>query len=87
MEHLDASHAIAVLDHVLDTDTDTDRTPGELRAAARRAAVVCDPALARRRHETGRRTAGVRARPGMGGMAQVVIDCTAVQAGRVRWSV
>jgi hypothetical protein len=53
VEHLDASHAAAVLDAVLGEPTDEhgrlDATPSQLRAVARRAAIVLDPELARRR--------------------------------------
>lgn len=83
--HLDRAHATAVLAEVLDGHPAEDAavpvgaTPGELRSAARRAAIALDPALARARHATAKQTAGVRGRPGADGMGQVVIDCTAVE--------
>lgn len=78
VSHLDPAHAAAVLETVLD-DPAQERTPGELRAAAKRAAILVDPDLARRRHEAARKTAGVRGRPTVDGMGQVVVDCTAVE--------
>lgn len=84
IEHLDAPHAAQVLLAVLgDPDplvrARVELTPGELRAATRRAIHTTDPAQAQDRHERAKKTAGVRGRPGVDGMAQVVIDCTAVQ--------
>lgn len=87
IEHLDAEHADAVLDEMFgpnepaegDVRTESDLTPGELRAAARRAVLVRDPEAARQRHERAKKAAGVRGRPGVDGMGQIVIDCTAVQ--------
>jgi hypothetical protein len=73
-----------VLAAVLDGDGPDDgapveATPGELRSAAKRAAILIDPDLARRRHEAARKTAGVRGRALPDGMAQVVVECTAVE--------
>jgi hypothetical protein len=82
VEHLEPPHAALVLDQVLGFDTSNDpveATPGELRAAVKRAAILVDADAARRRHEAARRTAGVRGRPGVDGMAQLVVDCTATQ--------
>ena len=76
---LDPEDVTAVLDEVLgshdaeasdDEDApELDLTPGELRAACQRAAVLVDPASARRRHERARRRAGVR-----GGQVTTVRD-------------
>ncbi|MCW2777775.1 MAG: hypothetical protein JWN17_1500 [Frankiales bacterium] len=85
VEHLTAPHAAAVLAHALGEDAPVDehglldRTPGELRAVAKRAAIRLDPELARRRHQAAKKQAGVRGRPGVDGMGQVVIDCTATE--------
>jgi hypothetical protein len=84
IEHLDPPHAAHVLADVLgdgpiDSDGRLDQTPGQLRAAARRAAIRTDPEATRRRHAAAARRAGVRGRPGTDGMGQVVIDCTAAQ--------
>ncbi len=78
ISHLDPPHAAAVLAAVLD-GPEQDRTPGELRAAAKRAAILVDPQAARRRHETAKKTAGVRGRALPDGMAQVVVACTATE--------
>jgi hypothetical protein len=79
--HLDAEHATAVIEAVLggDPEAELEATPGELRSLVKRAIVVHDPQLARKRHEAAKRTAGVYGRPLPDGMGQVVIDCTAVQ--------
>ena len=95
ISHLSAAHAVATLDAVLDADDtadDTaddkhdhralDLTPGELRAAVKRAAITVDPEAARRRHEQATKTAGVRGRPVADGMAQIVVDCTATEMAR-----
>lgn len=81
IEHLAPPHAALVLDQVLgfDSDEPVDLTPGELRSAVKRAAIVVDADAARKRHDAARRTAGVRGRPGVDGMAQLVVDCTATQ--------
>ena len=81
VEHLAPPHAAAVLAAVLDPagTGEVEQTPGELRAAAKKAALTVDPDAARARHEKAKKTAGVRGRPGVDGMGQVVIDCTAVQ--------
>jgi hypothetical protein len=78
IEHLAPPHAALVLDQVLG-EGDVELTPGELRAAVKRAALLVDADAARKRHEAARRTAGVRGRPGLDGMAQLVVDCTATQ--------
>ena len=78
VEHLDPPVAARVLDDVLG-EGDEDRTPGELRAAVRRAVIVVDADSARRRHAEAKRSAGVQGRPGLDGMAQIVIDCTATE--------
>jgi hypothetical protein len=78
VEHLEAPLAARVLDAVLGVGVE-ERTPGELRAAVRRAVIVVDAEAARRRHAQARRTAGVQGRSGVDGMAQLVIDCTAVE--------
>ena len=91
MSHLSAAHAAAVLDEVLgeddpeasaDDDAPLELTPGELRAAVKRAAITVDPESTRRRHERARKTAGVHGRPGQDGMAQIVVDCTASEMAR-----
>ena len=92
ISHLSLPHAAAVLDVVLgehdpDAAEDDDAqalesTPGELRAAVKRAALTVDPDAARRRHEQAKKTAGVSGRPGQDGMAQIVVDCTATEMAR-----
>lgn len=82
VEHLTAPAAAAVIDAALGQDDEApelESTPGELRAACKRAAVTVDPDAARRRHAAAKKAAGVRGRPGVDGMAQVVVDCTATQ--------
>jgi hypothetical protein len=79
IDHLETPVAARVLDEVLGDDRASERTPGELRAAVRRAVIVVDAEAARRRHAEAKRTAGVHGRPGVDGMAQVVIDCTATE--------
>ena len=79
IEHLDPPHARLVVDAVLGEDDEVELTPGELRAAVKRAAIVVDVAAARKRHEDAKKAAGVRGRPAPDGMAQLVVDCTATQ--------
>lgn len=81
VEHLAPPHAALVLDRVLDVGArdQVELTPGELRAAVKREAIRVDADAARTRHEAARRTAGVRGRPGVDGMGQLVIDCTATE--------
>ncbi len=81
IEHLAPPHAALVLDDVLGLSGQdaVEQTPGELRAAVKRAAIRVDADAARKRHDAARRTAGVRGRPGVDGMAQLVVDCTATQ--------
>ena len=79
VEHLDAAHAAAVLAAVLDEPHADERTPGELRSTAKRAALRLDPATARTRHEAAKRSAGVRGRPLPDGMGRLTIDCTATE--------
>jgi hypothetical protein len=83
VEHLEAPHAAAVLAQVLDgsepeADGSLGLTPGELRSAARRAAIVLDPAVARRRREAAKKRAGLHGYADADGMARLVVDCTAV---------
>ena len=90
ISHLSPVLAAAVLDDVLgqsdpdgpDSTEPLGLTPGELRAAVKRAAIVIDADAARRRHETAKKTAGVRGRPAPDGMAQIVVDCTATEMAR-----
>jgi hypothetical protein len=80
VSHLSPQHAALVLDDVLgpDMSQELELTPGELRAAARRAVLLRDPEAARSRHEAARKGAGVRTRPQLDGMGQLVVDATAV---------
>jgi hypothetical protein len=84
VEHLDAENAQAVLaavleSAVLDADGADDRTPGELRSAAKKAILQVDRDLARRRHEQAKQQADVRGRAMPDGMGRITIDCTAVE--------
>jgi len=80
IEHLAPPVAAQVLQAVLgEHDGEVERTPGELRAAVRRAVIVADAEAARRRHAEAKRAAGVHGRPADDGMAQIVIDCTATE--------
>lgn len=84
VEHLEPPHAAAVIAQVLDgperdDDGSLGLTPGELRSAARRAAIVLDPAVARRRREAAKKRAGLRGCADADGMARLVVDCTAVE--------
>ncbi|MCW2681793.1 MAG: hypothetical protein JWM62_3194, partial [Frankiales bacterium] len=79
IEHLAPPHAALVLDQVLGFDTTgpVELTPGELRAAVKRAAIIVDAYAARKRHEAAKRDTGVRMRPGVDGMAQLVLHAPA----------
>ena len=81
ISHLDAPTATAVVDVVLGEDVEA--TPGELRRAVKRAAITVDAEAARKRHAEAKKSAGVRSRPGVDGMGQVVIDCTATEAATI----
>jgi hypothetical protein len=80
ISHLDPPTSAQVLAAVLGEDEDEiGQTASELRSAVKRAAITVDADAARKRHEQAKQDAGVRARPGVDGMGQVVIDCTATQ--------
>lgn len=84
VSHLSAGVAEQVLAAVLgDGDEPIEATAGELRTAAKRAAIVIDAEAARKRHEEAKNKAGIRNRPGVDGMGQVVIDCTATEAATI----
>jgi hypothetical protein len=84
ISHLDPPTAAAVLAAVLgEGDEPVESTAGELRAAIKKAAILVDAEAARKRHEQAKKQAGVRTRPGVDGMGQVVIDCTATDAARI----
>ena len=83
VSHLDPATGEKVLSAVLgDEPGPVEATAGELRAVLRRAILTVDADAARRRHERAKRGAGVRGRPGVDGMAQLVVDCTAVEMAR-----
>lgn len=84
ISHLSPPAGAQVLAAVLGEDDDPiDATAGELRAAAKKAAITIDADAARKRHEAAKKSAGVRGRPTVDGMGQVVIDCTATQAATI----
>jgi hypothetical protein len=84
ISHLDPPTAAAVLAQVLGEDDEpVEATAGELRAAIKKAAITLDAEAARKRHEQAKKQAGVRGRPGLDGMGQVVIDCTATDAATI----
>ena len=92
ISHLEPAHGDAVLEELLgpnqapvaqpDGQTPLGLTPGELRDASRRAIIRRDPATAAARQQRAAKQAGVRGRPGIDGMGQVVIDCTATEMAR-----
>ncbi len=80
ISHLNPALAAQVLDKVLgDCETEIELTGGELRARVKRAIVTVDADAAKQRHQEAKKSAGVRGRPGVDGMGQVIIDCTAVE--------
>ncbi|MDQ3344013.1 MAG: 13E12 repeat family protein [Actinomycetota bacterium] len=80
ISHLNPALAAQVLDKVLgDGETEIELTGGELRARVKRAIVTVDADAAKKRHQEAKKSAGVRGRPGVDGMGQVIIDCTAVE--------
>lgn len=84
ISHLSPSVAAQVLEAVLGHDDgEIEATAGELRAAAKRTAITIDAEAARQRHEQAKKSAGVRGRPTVDGMGQVVIDCTATEAATI----
>ena len=88
ISHLDPPTAAAVLAAVLGEGEEViDATAGDLRKAVRKAAIDLDAEAARKRHEEAKKSAGLRSRPGVDGMGQVVIDCTATQAATILASV
>ena len=87
ISHLEAAHGDAVLEELLGPNDaplsePVGQTPGELRAASRRAIIRRDPAAAAARRRRAAQQAGVRGRPGLDGMGQVIIDCTATEMAR-----
>jgi hypothetical protein len=88
ISHLDPPTSAHVLAAVLGEDEDEiGQTAGELRSAVKKAAITVDADAARKRHEKAKQDDGVRARPGVDGMGQVVIDCTATQMATILASV
>ncbi|MEX2290364.1 MAG: hypothetical protein WD794_08575, partial [Mycobacteriales bacterium] len=84
ISHLSPPVAAQVLAAVLgDGDEEIEATAGELRTAAKKAAITVDADAARKRHEEAKKSAGVRGRPTVDGMGQVVTDCTATQAATI----
>jgi hypothetical protein len=84
VSHLSPPVASQVLAAVLgEGEEQIQATAGELRAAANRAAITLDRDAARKRHEQASKSAGVRGRPTVDGMGQVIADCTAVQAATI----
>ena len=84
ISHLSPPLAAQVLEALLgDGEDEIDATAGVLRAAARKAAITLDAEAARKRHEEAKKNAGVRGRPTVDGMGQVVIDCTATEAATI----
>ena len=84
ISHLSPPVAAQVLGAVLgDSEDEIDATAGELRAAAKKAAISIDAEAARKRHEQAKKSAGVRGRPTVDGMGQVTIDCTATEAATI----
>lgn len=84
ISHLSPPVAAQVLGAVLgDGEDELDATAGELRAAAKKAAISIDAATARKRHEQAKKNASVRGRPTVDGMGQVTIDCTATEAATI----
>ena len=78
VEHLDPPHATQVLQAVLLGEHVHERTPGELRTAAKRSTLQLDPTLAQRRHEKAKQKSDVMGRPMPDGMGRISIDCAAV---------
>jgi hypothetical protein len=88
VSHLDALTAAQVLAEVLgDVDDELELTAGELRAEVKKAAITVDAEAARKRHEKAKKDAGVRGRPTVDGMGQVIIDCAATDAASIVASV
>jgi hypothetical protein len=84
VSHLSPPVAAQVLVAVLgEGEEQIEATAGELRAAAKKAAITLDAGAARKRHEEAKKSAGVRGRPTVDGMGQVVTDRTAVQAATI----
>ena len=84
ISHLSPPVAAQVLEDVLgDNEDEIDATAGELRAAAKKAAISIDAEAARKRREEAKKGSGVRGRPTVDGMGQVTIDCTATEAATI----
>ena len=84
ISHLSPTVSGQVLVAVLgEGDEEIEATAGELRAAAKKAAITVDADAARQRHQEAKESVGVRGRPTVDGMGQVVTDCTATQAATI----